>query len=656
MSDKIKCQICNKDFRQINTTHLKSHNITQEEYKEKYGGDSLMSEEVRLKRSLSASGKNNANYGKYKAQTKEQAEEKKQRKKTIFKVKCRICDKEMIQVTNTHLKKHNMTTDEYIQKFGSECLTSQDIKNEKRELNKGSNNPNYGNKWQWSDVYRKQREENGSNISHIKGKTFEEYYGKERAKEIIQKQIDTKKDMDLTPDIKGKTFEEYYGKEKSNEIKEKLREAGKGTYEEKFGEEKAKELKRKISERQIGKEGWSKGKTYEELYGEEKAQELKKIISEKGKKREYTEEQLQKKKEIARNNARKGKEKAIQKRIDLFESIGYELIEIEENNIMKIKCNNNHIFKRSFQYGTKSVFKKEMCPVCHPPKENILISKEENEIKEFLEQFVDIERNNRSVLGGKKELDILIPKYNLAIEYDGLYWHREEQKGKDYHLYKTNKCEENNIQLIHIFEDEWINKRDIVESRLMSVLGLSKKIYARKCKIKEIYSKVSNKFIQENHIQGKGRANIHIGLFYENELISVMTFLKGDISKKIKGWELNRFCSKKGYNVIGGASKMFKYFISNYNPEQVISFADRRWSSNINGNVYEKLNFKFEYTTSVNYWYFRQHETDRFHRFGLRKLKNSILSERELREKEGWLRIYDCGSLKYIWKKEREEK
>jgi len=167
--------------------------------------------------------------------------------------------------------------------------------------------------------------------------------------------------------------------------------------------------------------------------------------------------------------------------------------------------------------------------------------------------------------------------------------------------------------------------------------------------VKQLTPSIANKFIKKYHIQGSGRANVHLGLMHNNELVSVMTFLKGDISKSITDWELNRFCSKDGITVVGGASKLFKKFIKEHDPDTVISYADRRWS-NIN-SFYEKLGFNHSYNTVPNYWYIVPHEINRIHRYALKKPVDCNITESELRMSEGYLRIYDCGSSKYIWEK-----
>jgi hypothetical protein len=275
-------------------------------------------------------------------------------------------------------------------------------------------------------------------------------------------------------------------------------------------------------------------------------------------------------------------------------------------------------------------------------------SKAEREIADWLEQYTEVSRNDRSIIS-PLELDIYLPEYKVAIEYNGLYWHNELRKDRNYHLDKTNKCLENGVRLIHIFEDEYENTPTIVKDRLKNMLGINKRIYARKCEVKKIKPTEANAFIKKYHIQGSGRANVHLGLWHNSELVAVMTFLNGDISKGITDWELNRFCNKSGVTVVGGASKLFKYFTRHHSTETIISYADRRWSAV--SPFYEKLGFEHNKDTVPNYWYILPSEMNRTHRYALRKPSGCGDTERELRLSEGYLRIYDCGSSKYIWRK-----
>lgn len=288
------------------------------------------------------------------------------------------------------------------------------------------------------------------------------------------------------------------------------------------------------------------------------------------------------------------------------------------------------------------------------------VSNIENDIYDFIysmdKTFI---KNDRSILNGY-ELDILSKEKKIAFEINGLYWHSEKFQNKKNLLIKTEECEKQGIRLIHIFEDEWLYKKNIVKSRILNFLNKTcNHIYARNCEIKEITDiKVVTKFLNDNHIQGAIGSKYKIGLYYNNELVSLMTF--GRLRKNLgssgdeNDYELLRFCNKLDTNIVGGASKLFKFFIKHYNPKTIISYADRRWSQ---GELYEKLNFKFIRNSIPNYFYLK--DKKRCNRFNFRKdmlitYYNCPIekTEKEFCYEQGWYRIYDCGSKVYKWKKE----
>lgn len=283
----------------------------------------------------------------------------------------------------------------------------------------------------------------------------------------------------------------------------------------------------------------------------------------------------------------------------------------------------------------------------------IMSQKGEKTLCSFLEdlnvQFI----NNERITIYPQELDIYIPEKKVAIEYDGLYWHNELKKDKDYHLNKTLECEKNGIRLIHIFEDEWIHKKDIVKSRLKSIFGIvNNKIYARKCTIKDVSFNESKTFLEENHIQGNCVSRYRYGLYYNNELVSLMTF--GENRKKLgskseeEHYELLRFCNKLNTLVIGGASKLLNYFIKTHKPKEIISYCDKRWSV---GNMYEKLGFKLVSISKPNYFYIINGKRENIFKYRKSELikqgfdKNK--TEHEIMLERGIYRIYDCGTILY---------
>lgn len=286
--------------------------------------------------------------------------------------------------------------------------------------------------------------------------------------------------------------------------------------------------------------------------------------------------------------------------------------------------------------------------------------KTQQEIFDYIQYEFKI-MNDKKILNGK-EIDIVCN--NFGIEFNGLMFHsygisasllfdNVEQEDSKYHLYKTELCESKGIQLFHIFENEWLvpKTQKIWKSVLNNKLGLNQKIYARKTNIKEISSSIARDFCEENHLQGYSNSSIRLGLFFEDELVSVMTFGKPRYSKKYE-YELIRFCTKTGLNVVGGASKLLKYFERTYNPKSIISYANRRWSQ---GNVYEKLGLEFSHNTEPGYFYFLEKEYKLLGRtqFQKHKLKDMLSyseerTESEIMFLEGYRRIWDCGNKVYF--------
>jgi hypothetical protein len=346
--------------------------------------------------------------------------------------------------------------------------------------------------------------------------------------------------------------------------------------------------------------------------------------------------------------------KNVESKLNNF-NIKYSDLNITKNtgndiNIICDECNSEYSIERAlllYRYENNV----NPCVLCNPINE--LKSIKEKELSDYIKSLnIEIIEGDRNILNNL-ELDIYIPSKNIAIEFDGLYWHNELFKDKNYHLNKTELCEEKGIKLIHVFEDEWTFKQEIVKSRIKNILGFSeRKIYARKCEIKEVKTKDKTKFLNENHIQGTVGSNINLGLYHNGELVSLMTFgdLRINMGQKSKDniYELLRFCNKLNTNVVGGASKLYEHFIKIHKPNELISYADRRWSQ---GELYKKLGFELTHKTQPNYWYVI--DNNRKHRFGFRKdmlIKegfNKELSEHEIMLKRKIYRIYDCGNFAF---------
>jgi hypothetical protein len=277
-----------------------------------------------------------------------------------------------------------------------------------------------------------------------------------------------------------------------------------------------------------------------------------------------------------------------------------EIIKCDVNNIrdkITLKCDKGHIFERI----VNNAFYHLTCPKCNNNGSSFAEIDVYNHIKDNIN--LDVLPNKRDIIS-PLELDIYIPDKNIAIEYNGLYWHNDsnDRIDKNYHLNKTKLCEEKGIQLIHVFENEWLLKPEIVKSILLSKLGkYQHRYYARKCNIKEIGSKIKNEFLEKHHLQGSDRSSIKLGLFHEKELLSVMTFGRRKITGGNSAFELIRFSNKLNTQVVGGASKLFKHFTNNYIHDGIVTYADRRYS---NGEFYKELGFELSHISNPNYFYY----------------------------------------------------
>ena len=315
------------------------------------------------------------------------------------------------------------------------------------------------------------------------------------------------------------------------------------------------------------------------------------------------------------------------------------------------KCNTEFSFTK--QYLQPSKVKDTICPHCYP--RTVKHSKGELELFAYIQSLCPDAINGYKVDDKyhSKEIDVFVPSLNIGVEFNGIYYHSEQvlmsiNKSPTSDYEKQKEFALKGIRIIPIFSDEWEEKREIVKSRIANILGKTNEvIYARKCSIAEVSSQDASKFCQDNHLMGKGRSNFRLGLYYNNKLVSLMTFTNNNLSRKSKVWEINRFASLLGLSVVGGASKLFAAFIKQVQPESVISYADSRWST---GGLYSAIGFTKASEGSPNYWYVKPN-SGRIHRFSLRKNKNDDqnLTEVENRLSQGYLRIWDCGSSKWIW-------
>jgi hypothetical protein len=326
-------------------------------------------------------------------------------------------------------------------------------------------------------------------------------------------------------------------------------------------------------------------------------------------------------------------------------------------------CSDNHHFSRDMSDGRSNGDLSRICPECFPHR----ISRPEWEIKEWLETFgIEVIQQYpiEHIKTSKKTIDLYLPKYKIGLEYDGVLNHSYGKskyarfnnymmEDKNKHLHKTKLCEEQGIQLLHIFSSEWLANKDLWKSVILSKLNmLPNKIYGRRCVIKAITSTDANIFLNENHLQGEINSSIRYGLFCKDELVAVGVFGKSRYTNS--DHELLRFASVKNTSVIGGFQKILAHFFKHNASNTLVSYANRRWS---NGNVYKTGNFELINISKPNYFYFQKEDLLQSRvKFQKHKLNHDFgNTETEIMFNMGYRRIWDCGNLVYKYTNNNKE-
>jgi very-short-patch-repair endonuclease len=334
--------------------------------------------------------------------------------------------------------------------------------------------------------------------------------------------------------------------------------------------------------------------------------------------------------------------KYFQPRINYLKNKGFILNEdISDFSKEFLKKEKKFIHRECLNEFIADPQKLETCPCCK------FVSKPEKELLDYIKENYNgkIISNDRTIIK-PYEIDILLPELKLGIEMNGVYWH---QAGSEPSLlFKTEQMENNGYRLIHIWDVEWYNDQDKIKQFLNSLLGNNKKIFARDCVVKNIENDDVKHFLNENHRQGYIPSKIKIGLFYNSELVSIMTFSKPRFNKKYE-WELIRFSNKLGFNVIGGFSRLLKYFENEYKPKSVLTYVDRRFG---NGKIYKDNGFIEIGKSKPNYFWFKNGEILKRYDTQAKNLINILCenfdtnkSEFENMTNAGYIKCEDAGNL-----------
>lgn len=332
--------------------------------------------------------------------------------------------------------------------------------------------------------------------------------------------------------------------------------------------------------------------------------------------------------------------------VNLIEQQGFKVKEqgLTFSDAWTLQCECSHCFTVILPTWSRwNTNWKTICPKCSRGS-----SSQEKELARLIESFgFDIKRRDRTLIA-PLEIDIFIPSLNLAIEFNGLYWHSDDRMR---HVQKLEACKERGIKLIQIFEHDWNNRKPIVISRLKSALGLNLKIHARKTKVIEVNSRIAKEFFDKNHLGGNARgAKYFYALKYEDKMVQMISICASRFSKKAE-LEILRSASIDGITVVGGLSKLIKHASTNLK-KSIMTYADRCWGEGIS---YQKAGGRFEGTSPPSYiWWKGDRIVSRYYtqKRQISKIIDNVdpsLSEQENMRKAGWRQLWNTGNTIYVF-------
>lgn len=276
-------------------------------------------------------------------------------------------------------------------------------------------------------------------------------------------------------------------------------------------------------------------------------------------------------------------------------------------------------------------------------------SKGEKEVADFIRGLgADVETNVTGLLSNPRyEIDVYLPGLQLGLEFNGLYYHSEKYKTLRYHFDKYEDAQKNGIRLVQVWEDDWGAKRAIIEEHLRQVLGRTAlpKVGARQTVVSIEEPWEAQRFLNAYHIQGYLGASIHLGLRKEGELVAI-----GSFKKRGKDYDLVRYATSN--NVQGGHSKLISFFERNYTYSTLITFADRTFSD---GGLYRTTGWKEDGIVRPDYFYLYRGKRHHKFNFRLKRFREDPalkyvegMTERELAQINGLLRVYDAGKIRFV--------
>lgn len=295
------------------------------------------------------------------------------------------------------------------------------------------------------------------------------------------------------------------------------------------------------------------------------------------------------------------------------------------------------------------------CPKC-----GAYDAKWERALEEYLLSLGETNVVRNAAILGKQHIDVYLPDRRIGVELHGLHWHTDAKRGATYHRGKWEAAGAAGIRLIQVFEDEWVNKQDIVKARLSALLGQGQRFDARKCEMRVCEAQEARTFLDKTHVQGGGLASMYYGLYFQQVLVAVASFgrsrsgaMTGAMREGV--WEVIRYASTG--RVRGGFSRLLKAFVAAVHPTEIVSYCDLRYGD---GKLYQATGFVLDSVTEPDYWWVPAGKVVRIPRYATQKHKLSThpvlgafyapgKTELQICAEAGWEKIHGVGHQKWLW-------
>ena len=307
---------------------------------------------------------------------------------------------------------------------------------------------------------------------------------------------------------------------------------------------------------------------------------------------------------------------------------------------VRLSCSEHGDFTQVAEYHLRGVVG---CIKCR----NLNVSTAEKELQEWLQSLIHIETNVRTLLPSGSEVDIYVPSSNVAIEFNGIYYHSSKFKDSKYHYRKFQEASRVGVRLIQVWEDDWILRKSIVKEHILQVLHLSQlpKVAARQTEVVEITNRDAFEFLNQYHIQGQAPGSVYLGLLFKSSLVAVAVF-----KRRATDYELVRYATSA--NVQGGHSKIISYVERNYTYNNLITFADLTFGA---GDLYRKTGWDEDCVLPPDYKYLYRGQLHHKFNFRLKRFRKDPslkylegLTEFQLAQLNHLYRVYDSGKIRFI--------